>query len=77
MKLISPKRRRRGCGCLLVYLACNNLLSMESVGMKYPIGAMVLLNGKIVKIQDRSRNVNGIPVYKINNTWYSERVLNK
>lgn len=45
--------------------------------MKYPIGAMVLLNGKIVKIQDRSRNVNGIPVYKINNTWYSERVLNK
>lgn len=42
---------------------------------KYEEGQTVLYRGLEAKIQNRSVNINGMPVYQINNVWVSENEL--
>lgn len=45
---------------------------------KFEVGERVmLLNGKEGTIVSLSRNINGLPIYKIGEIWYTENQIEK
>ena len=44
---------------------------------KFGVGEKVMLSGREVLVEAMSRNVNGVPVYKIGGRWHREVELEK